>query len=408
MSRFDVYLDQAGEPTRMGQTQVEERAGRTVRCEFTYDTAYLARPGRLALDPATPVSDSRWVSAELPRGLADAGPDGWGRSLLLRANRGRALAPSELLLAVDDTSRIGALRVRVGGHWESSGEVRVPALVQLAELQQAASQVETDTDEPDAVRRLVGGGSASLGGMRPKASVLTDEGRLAVAKFSSHRDEITVIAWEKACLDLAAKAGIPVPENHLLWIGGQPVLVLDRFDRTTSGHRLPYLSAFAITEVVDAASGDYLDIGEALSELDIADLPATLRQLWRRAAFNVAIRNTDDHLKNHAILWHGDGWRLSPAFDLTPDPVGGTPRATQIAGQDSPGSETRGLAELAVEFGISTAEQRAILDEILTATGTWPGHATGLGIPGAEIRTLQRPFDEAHSRLATMAGRLDG
>lgn len=399
MNNIDVYLDLAGNPIRMGAARIDERGGRVVRCEFTYDSDYLARPDKLALDPSAPLTGDRWVTADLPRGLADAGPDGWGRSLLLRANRGRAMSTADLLLAVDDTSRIGALRLRAGNGWEGSSDTRVPALVHLAELLQAAGEVESGTDATEAVRRLVGAGTASLGGMRPKASVFNESGKLSLAKFSSRRDDISVIAWEKVCLDLAAKAGIPVPGNRLLRIGEEPVLLLDRFDRTADGHRLPYLSAFAITDAPDPASGDYLEIGEALTDLDTADLPGTLRQLWRRAAFNVAMCNTDDHLKNHAILWRAEGWSLSPAFDITPNPVGGTPRATQIDGEDLPGGEARGLARLGEEFGIAPSERHAILTSILTATVGWRTHARGLSISTAEITKLERPLDDSRQRL---------
>lgn len=403
--RFDVHIDLEGVPVRMGAISTDQRAGRMVRAEFVYDPTYLARPDRLALDPATPLVAGRSVTAQLPRGIADAGPDGWGRSLLLRANRGRAMSPAELLLAVDDTSRIGALRFRTDGDWEASGAVRIPALVELADLMDAAAQVEAGADGSDAVRHLVGGGSASLGGMRPKASVLSESGRLALAKFSSRRDTISVIAWEKVCLDLAAAAGIPVPPNRLVPIGDQQVLVLDRFDRNPDGQRVAYLSAFAITDAPDAASGDYLDIGEGLTDLDTADLPGSLRQLWLRAAFNVAVRNTDDHLKNHAVLWGQDGWRLSPAFDITPDPVGGTHRATQIAGEDLPGKETHGLARLADEFRIPAAEQHRMLTDVITATACWREHAQLIGIPDTEINRLHPVLADAQNRLGVLLTR---
>jgi serine/threonine-protein kinase HipA len=407
MTRFELCLDLDSVAIPMAEVSVDDRDGRTRRCEFSYRDDYLARPGRLALDPRTPVTGDRWVSAELPRGLGDAGPDGWGRSLLLRRHRGRAMSPTDLLLGVDDAVRIGALRVRTEDGWQASPGSGVPALIHLADLQRAADQVESDGEADDAVRQLVGAGSASLGGMRPKASVRNDAGQLAIAKFSSARDQISVIAWEKLCLDLAADAGIEVPRNRLLRIGGRPVLVLDRFDRTPEGHRVPYLSAFAITDAADAASGDYLYIAEALTDLDTADMPATVQALWRRAAFNVAVRNTDDHLRNHAILWHRDGWRLSPAFDITVNEIGGSYRTTQIAGETSPGREARGLTRLAEEFGLTTSTQAGILADILRATARWREHAASLGIPTVEISQLQRPLDDARDRLTALASRLD-
>lgn len=402
MTRFELHLEVDGTAIPMADIRVADRGGRTQRCEFTYDSGYLARPGRLALDPATPLTGDRWVTAELPRGLADAGPDGWGRRLLLRTHRGDQLSPTELLLGVADRTRIGALRLRTEAGWQACDGTGVPALIHLADLQHAADEVDIDGAD-DAVRRLVDAGTGSLGGMRPKASVLSASGQLAIAKFSSASDEISVIAWEKLCLDLASAAGIEVPTNQLLRIGNRPVLVLDRFDRTPDGRRVPYLSAFAITEASDAASGDYLDIAEALTDLDTADVPSSLQQLWRRAAFNVAVRNTDDHLKNHAVLWGRDGWRLSPAFDITVNEVGGSYRATAMDGHSSPGGETRGLAGLADAFGLTAPVQQTILDDILRATQHWRARAAALKIAPSEITQLARTLDDARDRLIAMA-----
>lgn len=405
MSRFEVHIDLGSTPVAMADVEVTERAGRVARVDFTYRADYLNRPGRLALDPATDVTTAKWVSGALPRGLADAGPDGWGRSLLLRANRDRPMTEVDLLLAVDDTSRMGALRLRTNpdGPWEATSTSRIPALIHLAELQQAAADVEAGTAPDAAVQQLLGAGSGSLGGMRPKASVITDTGRLAIAKFSSSHDQISVIGWEKLCLDLAARAGITVPPNILLRIGERPVLVLERFDRTPDNQRVPYLSVFAITEAAEAASGDYADIAEALTMTDVADLPGTLRQLWRRAVFNVAVRNTDDHLRNHAILWKPGGWELSPAFDITPNPVGGAARATSIDGDNLARPETQALRRLAEQFGIDRTEQDLILAAVLQATNGWRLYAEQLRLPASDIRQLDRPLTEAHHNLANLA-----
>jgi serine/threonine-protein kinase HipA len=389
----------------MGAAEIQDRRGRVIRSEFTYDRAYLAAPGVPALDPATRLDSANHVGAELPRGLADAGPDGWGRRLILRAHRGHAPSEADLLRAVDDLTRIGALRLR----GDSSGPFlatshEIPNLVALEELAEAANAVEEDGDDLAAVRFLVNAGTASLGGVRPKASV-RDGDRLMIAKFPSTRDRvdgIDVVAWEKLCLDLASAAGITVPANRLVSVGRSHALLLDRFDRIASG-RIPYLSAFALTDAPDAASGDYLDIAEALADLDIHDLASTLRELWRRVAFSIAMRNTDDHLKNHGMLWSRSGWRLSPAFDITPNPVGGVRRATTIDGEDRPSAEPRALAELAREFGIPEPVWRSILGDVLGAASTWSSHAQSLGIDDREIQLLRRPLTEAQSSLADLS-----
>ncbi len=403
LHRFEVHIELGGTTVPLGSAEVEDRRGRTVRSEFRYAPEYLALPRRPALDPATGLGAARYVTSEVPRGLDDAGPDGWGKRLVLRAHRGLTPTSTDYLLAVDDLTRMGALRLRTdaSGPFLSPSH-QVPNLVQLDDLARAARAVETDTDDLDAVRRLVDAGSASLGGARPKASV-SDGTRLMIAKFASTDDEIDVIAWEKLCLDLAARAGIQVPPSRLMPVGRTRCLLLDRFDRTRSG-RVPYLSGFALTDAPYPDSGDYLDLAEALAEIDVDDLPGTLRQLWRRIAFSIAMRNTDDHLKNHGVLWSNTGWRLSPAFDIAPNPIGGVDRATAIDGERMPAREARALIGLADEFGIPEAQWRPIVADVLGATSGWPAHAAELGLPEADVRRLERVLTEAQGRLADASG----
>lgn len=401
---FEVHIELDGATVGMGTIQIDSRAGRIARTEFTYQTSYLARSEKPALDPRLSLGMSRHVGRELPRALSDAGPDWWGRRLALRANPGRALDEAELLLSVDDFARIGALRLRTepDGPFVSADH-QVPKLVSLPDVAAAARAVEEDPDDLAAVRLLLGLGSSALGGARPKASVATDNG-LAIAKFGAKDDDIEVVAWERLCLDLAARAGIPVPGNRLVPVGRSRALLLDRFDRDAAGGRIPYLSAFTLTDAPDPASGDYLEIGEALTELDVADLTGTLRALLRRAAFNIAMRNTDDHLKNHAVLWHRTGWRLSPAFDITPDPVGGSTRATAVCGRDTAGTEARGLVELAGEFGIDKGEYDRIVGDVLAAARAWREHAAGLELAASEVAQLERVLTDAQDRLAATIG----
>lgn len=405
MSRaFEVHVELDGTTVPMGDVEVDSRDLRIVRSEFRYRSSYLGRGEKLPLDPHLDLTATQHVAGALPRGLSDAGPDWWGRRLALRANRGRPLDDAELLLSVDDFARIGALRLRAEPDGPFlSDEHEVPKLVHLREIAEATRAVEDDPDDLAAVKLLLGTGSSALGGARPKASVI-DNDRLAIAKFASKTDAIEVVAWEKLCLDLAAAAGIDVPVSRLVDVGRGRALILDRFDRDAEGRRVPYQSAFTITDAPDPASGDYLEIGEALTELDLADLPQTLRQLLRRVAFSIAMRNTDDHLKNHALLWSRTGWRLSPAFDITPNEIGGTNRATSICGYDTPGTEARGLAELASEFGIDKAEYNQIVGQVVAAAATWREAASALALPLSEITRLERNLTEAQKRLAATIG----
>lgn len=401
---FTTHIELDGETTPVGTVEAEDRRGRTVRVEFSYDRDYLARRARPVLDPSVPLTSGRQVSATLPRGMADAGPDGWGRRLLVRAHRGADVSDVDFLLGVSDGARIGALRFSTpdSGPGFVAASHDIPRLVALDDLAESARAVEQDADDLAAVRRLLDAGSANLGGVRPKASIRSGR-HLAIAKFPSTTDETDAMAWEKLCLDIAASAGIAVPVNRLVEIGRGRALLLERFDRTADDHRIPYLSAFTLSDAPNPASGDYLDLADSLREVDVADYAGTLRELWRRVALSIALHNTDDHLKNHGVLWSPEGWTLSPAFDITPDPIDGAQRVTTLDGEQLPAREARALLHLAEMYGIAAATQRRILDDVLTAADGWQSRAEQLGIAEGEITRQARSISPALSRLREAA-----
>lgn len=161
-----------------------------------------------------------------------------------------------------------------------------------------------------------------------------------------------------------------------------------------------------MTRATDPATGDYLDLADDLREVDIGDYPRTVRELWRRVAVSIAIRNTDDHLRNHGFLHASDGWGLAPAFDITPNPIDGAERTTAIDGEASPVREARALGALGVAFRIPVAEQLAGLDAVLASAGSWRTRAAALGLPDREVRLLEPALDAAQSRLAAERDRL--
>lgn len=401
---FGVHLAERAGTVPMGTITTDLRRGRTARVEFAYDPGYLGERGRPVLDPAHPLTAGRRVGDSLPRGILDAGPDGWGRRLILRARRGEEITETGFVLAVDDASRLGALRFAVDGEFVADTH-RIPREIGLDDLADSARAVEDDPGDLAAVRLLLEAGSANLGGVRPKASLM-DADRLAIAKFPSTTDEIDAMAWEKLCLDLAGRAGIPVPVTRLVEAGRGRALLLERFDRAADGSRIPYLSAFAVSDAPDAASGDYLDLAEALTQIDIADYPATVRALWRRIAVSIALHNTDDHLKNHGFLWSSAGWSLSPAFDITPDPIAGSSRTTAIDGETSSVREARAFGALGADLRIPVGERARILADVLDATATWRETAAQLRIPEREATRLGAALDPAQRRLSDELDRL--
>jgi serine/threonine-protein kinase HipA len=342
-----VYADWVGlgEPLRLGWLHARRGAGREV-FEFEFDTAALAHPAArgLYMDARLGLFEGR---QHPPQGhetfgmFTDASPDRWGRLLmrrrLERAQRagqvGKAvrLHESDYLLGVHDTYRSGALRLRLddaSDFLDNQHGAAAPPFVQLRALEAASLALERDEDNTSAagdgwLRMLIAPGG-SLGGARPKASVVDPQGLLWIAKFPSVRDEYNVGAWELVVQTLAKGCGLAVPQGLARkFASPHHTFLVKRFDRTPEG-RLHFASAMTLTGRLDgddASTGaSYLEIARVLIEHG-AQTNADLRELWSRIVFNMLVSNTDDHLRNHGfILVPGKGWRLSDAYDMNPVP----------------------------------------------------------------------------------------
>lgn len=392
----DVFVDHAGVPHLAGRAFFTR--GRTgVSTTFTYDATYLAGGGT-NIDPSLALTAGAQHHHGLLPAFADSAPDRWGRNLITRAERASAreegrrerdLDDVDFLLGVSDESRQGALRFRVQGasHF-ASDHGTVPAMISLPRLLSAANSVAADDDPSDAVKELLDAGTGGLGGARPKAAVRLRDGALAIAKFPHSSDQWNVMAWECTALDLLAQAGIDVPERQLVQVGNSSVLVLKRFDRApTTGDRIGYISAMTVAGGQDGGDADYADIAIAMRDLS-ADLPRDHRALFDRVAASVALRNTDDHLRNHGFLARQNQWALSPAFDVNPNPES-KKRSTSIAGADRTEDEVDGLLALAAECGLSDNEARARVAQIASSMRAWQVKARSNDIPAREIAMME-------------------
>lgn len=384
----------------------------TESASFSYAQHYIATPGASSWGPDLPLSASPHHTAAgraLFGAFADGAPDRWGRTLLVRqearrareeGRQARSLGEIDFLLGVRDDLRQGSLRYRRGGGPFLAAEADgVPLLTDLPSLMELAHRVERDAASLPDLDRLVHAGG-SLGGARPKAHVLTAEGQLAIAKFpSADRDTWDVMAWEFVALLLAAEAGITVPSAQLLDIADRRVLVTTRFDRAPAGEtkgarRVGYMSAMTMLEARDGDAGTYLDIAAVIEE--VSDKASEdLQQLWRRMLFSVLIGNTDDHLRNHGFLHQPgrDVWRLSPAFDLNPEPKR-APRfhATSIDGTDAPATVSAVMA-VARDFRLIGAHADRIAGEVRGAVSRWREVAESVGLSRAAIAEMEPAFD---------------
>jgi serine/threonine-protein kinase HipA len=342
-----VYADWHGlaHPRRLGLLHANRTRGREI-FEFEFDGAVLAGEPLLTvpLDPRLGLFEGRQHPApgDTFGVFADASPDRWGRLLMRRRlerdqRAGRIakdvrLFESDYLLGVHDAFRVGALRFTRdddGEFLDDQHETAAPPFVRLRELEGASLAIERDEDntatEADAWLRMLIAPGGSLGGARPKASVMDPEGHLWIAKFPSVRDETDVGAWELVVQTLARGCGLRVPESEARRFAHQHhTFLVRRFDRTDAGRRLHFASAMTLTghnDGDDGANGvSYLEIARVLIEHG-AETKSDLRELWSRIVFNVLVSNADDHLRNHGfMLVPGKGWRLSEAFDMNPTP----------------------------------------------------------------------------------------
>ncbi|MFV9673466.1 MAG: type II toxin-antitoxin system HipA family toxin [Acidimicrobiia bacterium] len=405
MSEIDVFVSVANRDVQAGRLFTHHGRG-TESATFTYDSGYLADVEAYELDPALPLVTGGLQTPEgrpMFNAFTDAAPDRWGRGLIDRLERLRAstsgttprrVTEFDYLVGVRDDLRQGALRLRdrETGRFVAADDAGIPALTDLPELLSIAKRVEDDAAGVAELQRLVRAGS-SLGGARPKTHVLASGGRLAIAKFpSSSADTWNVMAWEKVALDLARSAGITVPDSDLIHVAGRSVLITYRFDRSASNKRIGYSSALTMLEAVDGDTRSYLEIADAVSDRS-PHATADLIQLWRRMAFNVLVSNTDDHLRNHGFLYTGSGaWRLSPAFDLNPDPEPGPKYLATAIDDGETEARVDTLLGVAPYFRLESEEAVRVLRQVSDATAAWRAAASHVGLSAQEIRRMEPAF----------------
>ena len=337
-----VYENWSGvDPVLLGKLYVSYIRGKE-QFAFEYDTSWLVtESANYFLDPDLMLYNGRQY-APMDKTLfgvfADSCPDRWGRLLMKRREavqarkedrKPRVLGESDFLLGVYDEARMGALRFKTNENEEflsSEKDLATPPWTTLRTLEVASIGFEQDESglEEKWLKQLIAPGS-SLGGARPKATVQDEKGNLWIAKFPSKHDEVNSGAWEKVVHDLAEICGLNVPEAKLeTFSKNGSTFLVKRFDRE-GNKRIHFASAMTLLGKMDGASGDdgssYLDLVSFIRKNGAAP-EHDLKELWRRIVFNMAVSNTDDHLRNHGFILSKRGWRLSPLYDVNPVPYG--------------------------------------------------------------------------------------
>jgi serine/threonine-protein kinase HipA len=408
-----VHMDLGGKPYLVGTLWAHD--GRNHEsASFQYDNQWLETAGRFALEPYLPLHTGVFhteAGRSLFGALGDSAPDRWGRVLMRRAEKRnaqkdrrtpRTLREIDYLLSVDDQARQGALRFSYqpeGPFLNSDPKTKIPPLIELPRLLQAATRAADDNESNEDLLLLLAPGS-SLGGARPKASIRDHDGILCIAKFPNKHDELDAVRLEALALTLAAKAGIGTPSWTLETAARKPVLLTRRFDRR-GATRIPYLSAMSMLSARDNEQRSYLEIADTLRRFG-SQPKKDLEQLWRRIVFSVLISNTDDHLRNHGFLWTSTaGWILSPAFDLNPVPVEVKPRilSTAIDLDDSTASLETAFS-VAGHFSLTLKDAKSIAQQVAKVTSRWSKQAAGLGVSTRQIAAVSSAFEHRDATLA--------
>lgn len=407
---ISVYANWFGmsEPQLIGVLSAHQAKGRKA-FSFEYAPSWIASRSQLLIDP-----DIGWYAgSQFPQGKENFGvfldcmPDRWGRTLLKR--RAAQLAKDagkpvpilydiDFLLGVHDESRMGALRFKLdqnGSFLDNDPKTPIPPLSSIRELQYAASAVESDAGV-EAVRKWLGillAPGSSLGGARPKANVLGGKNNLWIAKFPSKNDTIDVGAWEFLVHCLALEAGVNMAESNMQKIMGNfHTFLTKRFDRF-QGERIHFASAMTMTgnneDSIRDQAASYLDLAEFI-QFTGAKPREDLHQLWRRIVFNIAVSNTDDHLRNHGFLLSDQGWRLSPAYDMNSS-IEKDGLSLNIDLEDN--ALDFDLAKSVGEyFQLNKLEMEEIIKEVQNATANWRRLAGKIGISRREQELMASAF----------------
>ncbi|MFA9393078.1 MAG: type II toxin-antitoxin system HipA family toxin [Prolixibacteraceae bacterium] len=405
-----VYAHWLGmiEPKLIGVLSAQQAKGRKA-FSFEYASNWIKSKEQILLDP-----DIGWFTGQqYPNGkdnfgvFFDSMPDTWGRTLMKRRavqiakEEGRS-APNlydiDFLLGVYDDCRMGALRFKLdpeGPFLDDSKNFPIPPMSGIRELQHAAEILESDKDSETIKKWLavIMAPGSSLGGARPKANVIDEQGELWIAKFPSKGDTVDKGAWEFLAYQLALKSGIEMSPSKIEKVSGKHhTFFTKRFDRQ-SNKRIHFASAMTMTgnneDNIKDQTPSYLEIAEFI-QFSCIQSKSGLHQLWKRIIFNIAISNTDDHLRNHGFILTNQGWTLSPAFDINPS-IDKAGLALNINANNN--ELDFHLAKRVGEyFQLNSDEMDSIIAQVKTVVSNWSSMAQQIGISRNEQELMASAF----------------
>lgn len=413
-----VYADwkALNNPHIMGVLRAEQVRENEV-FSFEYDKSWLDSGVRSVLDPDLMLYSGPQYATEEKINFGiflDSSPDRWGRVLMRRREAVMAklenrpqknLLPSDYLLGVYDEHRMGALRFKEnsdGPFINDNKEMAAPPWTSIRELEFASKKLEEDdsVDDPEYLKwlNLLTAPGSSLGGARPKASVMDNNKQLWIAKFPSINDDIDIGGWEMVVHELAARSGIRMSESSIQkFSGNQYTFLTKRFDRTSMQKRIHFASAMTLLGRMDGdnyqSGASYLDlVGFIMQNGDKDFIAADLEELWRRIVFSICVKNTDDHLRNHGFLLGENGWRLSPAYDINALPTG-TGLSLNISDEDN--SLDLDLAlEVSEFFRLNTVKAQKIIQQVQQSVAQWRLIADNYSLSRREQELMSFAFEQ--------------
>ena len=342
--------------------------------------------------------------------FSDALPDRWGRTLINRREQIQAkeekrsvrrLSSFDYLIGIEDFSRMGGFRFKEsmdGEYINASETLRIPPLTDIRELIAASSEIEKSEEDnqlPEMrwIAQLVQPGS-SLGGARPKASVLDENKNLCIAKFPSRKDDYDTGLWEHFSHLLAKNAGINAAETRVISTSDKyHTLLSRRFDRRADGKRIHFASAMTLLGLNDGDNANtghgYLDMVDFILQ-NCTNVEDNMKELFRRVTFNICIGNADDHFRNHGFLLTAKGWTLSPAYDMNPTL---NEYQSLLINSYTNKSDLNELLASCEEYMLPKETARQIISEALDAVKEWRALAIRLGISKREMDNFSGVLD---------------
>ena len=405
-----VYAHWMGmpEPMLIGVLAAHQGKGRK-SFHFEYDKKWLKGNNFQLLDPDI----GFYTGPQFPNKkenfgiFLDSMPDTWGRTLMKRkaalqamedGKKTQVLYDIDFLLGVADTCRMGALRFKIdqdGPFLNDDTHSPVPPWASVGELQHVADMVESDKISKQLNKWLVilMAPGSSLGGARPKANILDKKGHPWIAKFPSKNDTTDKAKWEYLAYKLAKSSGISMTESKIEKVAGiYHTFFTKRFDRM-NGERIHFASAMTMTgndeDTIRDNPASYLDIALFIQN-HCGNPKKDLHELWKRIVFNIAISNTDDHLRNHGFIIENNNWRLSPAFDINPST---DKEELSLNIDENSGALDFDLAMSVIEyFRLNEKEAGLILKNVKKVVSNWENVAKQTGITRTEIETMRASF----------------